>query len=88
VIQDVTGAVNIDDWNLMRDGRLVAPENEIAVEDGIPADKVMGVLRDKNDPSAGMIENPNFVPAGAASGVRDDTGPWVRPVESPAVPSS
>ncbi|MFQ6228892.1 hypothetical protein [Nocardia sp. NPDC002869] len=80
VIRDATGGVDVDHWNLMRDGSLLAPENEIAFEGGIPADKVMGVLRDKNDPSAGIIENPNYVPARAASGVRDDTGPWVRPL--------
>ncbi|MFE7798346.1 hypothetical protein [Nocardia sp. NPDC057440] len=62
VIEDAPGGVDANMWKKLNDAVTERDEHEVAYQGGIPADKIKGVLIDPEDPSAGIIPNPNFRP--------------------------
>ncbi|MEU4312434.1 hypothetical protein [Nocardia sp. NPDC024068] len=56
----VRDAVNAQDKTA--ESRPNAAEGLVVVHDGIPADKIEGVLVDRDDPGKGLVPNPGFVP--------------------------
>lgn len=61
VVEDAPGGVDVTMWRRLDEGDWV-DEQEVAFQGGIPADKIKGVLIDHDNPSAGIIPNPNFRP--------------------------